>query len=305
MSSFWIKRLASVIPVIFGVLFISMSLLHIIPGDPVEQMLGEQASFEDKQKLREQLGLNLTFAENTKKTFTNILHFDLGRSLVTGESVFKLLLNKLEKTAYLTMVAMILSIFIGVSLGVLSAQYQHQAMDRFGLFYGLFGMSIPAYVSAPLLIWIFALKLDLLPVGDMDDPLSILLPALSLAIPLSAILTRMTRASMMEVMHEDYIRTARSKGLRDNQVFFRHALKNALMPVITLIGLQFGALLTGAVVVETIFDWPGLGTLLYSSLMKRDYPMIQGCLILMSFIYVAATLLTELLYAMVNPRMRT
>lgn len=290
---------------IFGVLLISMSLLYIIPGDPVEQMLGEQASQEDIQKLRTQLGLNLTFSESVKKTFTQILHFDLGRSIVTGEPVSKMIGEKLTNTAYLTLVAMILSVFVGVTLGVLAAEYQARTLDHVGLFYGLFGMSIPAYVSAPLLIWIFALKLDWLPVGDMEDPLSILLPALSLTIPLSAILTRMTRASMMEVLNEDYIRTARSKGLRDNQVFFRHALKNALMPVITLIGLQFGALLTGAVVVETIFDWPGLGTLLFSSLMKRDYPTIQGCLILMSFIYVAATMVTELLYAAVNPRMRT
>lgn len=305
MNNFWFKRLLSVIPMIFGVLFISMSLLHIIPGDPVEQMLGEQASFEDKQKLREQLGLNLTFQESVKKTFTQILHFDLGRSLTTNEPVTKAIGEKLTKTAYLTIVAMVLSIIIGVSLGVLSAQYQSKAVDHFATFYGLLGMSIPAYVSAPLFIWIFSITLDWLPVGDMEDPLSILLPAMSLAIPLSAILTRMTRASMMEVLNEDYIRTARSKGLRDSQIFFRHALKNALMPVITLIGLQFGALLTGAVVVETIFDWPGLGTLLYNSLMKRDYPIIQGCLILMSFIYVAATMLTEFLYAVVNPRVRT
>ena len=290
---------------IFGVLFISMSLLYIIPGDPVEQMLGEQASHEDKQKLREQLGLNLSFKDSVKKTFTNILHFDLGRSLTTNEPVTKAIYDKLTKTAYLTIVAMILSILIGVTLGVLAAQYQSSSIDHFATFYGLLGMSIPAYVSAPLFIWIFSISLDLLPVGDMEDPLSILLPAMSLAIPLSAILTRMTRASMMEVLNEDYIRTARSKGLRNSQIFFRHALKNALMPVITLIGLQFGALLTGAVVVETIFDWPGLGTLLYNSLMKRDYPIIQGCLILMSFIYVAATMITEVLYAVVNPRVRT
>ena len=305
MTQFWIKRFLSVIPMIFGVLFISMSLLHIIPGDPVEQMLGEQASHEDKQKLREQLGLNLSFKENVKKTFTNVLHFDLGKSIVTGEPVVKAIYDKLAKTASLTLVAMILSILIGVTIGVLAAQYQNRSIDHFAMFYGLLGMSIPAYVSAPLLILLFSLQLDLLPVGDMEDPLSILLPALSLAIPLSAILTRMTRASMMEVLNEDYIRTARSKGVSDNQVFFRHALKNALMPVITLIGLQFGALLTGAVVVETIFDWPGLGTLLYSSLMKRDYPVIQGCLILMSFIYVAATFITEIFYGVVNPRVRT
>ncbi len=305
MIGFWVKRLLSVIPMIFGVLFISMSLLHIIPGDPVEQMLGEQASYEDKQKLREQLGLNLNFKDNTIKTFSDILHFNLGRSIITGEPVTKMILDKLGNTAYLTLVAMIFSIFVGVSLGVLCAQYQTKSLDHFGLFYGLFGMSIPAYVSAPLFIWIFAIKLDWLPVGDMDNPLSILLPALSLTIPLSAILTRMTRASMMEVLNEDYIRTARAKGLYSSQIFFRHALKNALMPVITLIGLQFGALLTGAVVVETIFDWPGLGTLLYSSLMKRDYPMIQGCLILMSFIYVSATFITEILYGLVNPRVRT
>lgn len=305
MNSFWLKRFLSIIPMIFGVLFISMSLLHIIPGDPVEQMLGEQASQEDKQKLREQLGLNLSFKDSVKKTFINILHFDLGKSLTTNEPVTKAIYDKLANTAYLTIVAMIISILIGVTLGVLAAQYQSKTIDHFATFYGLLGMSIPAYVSAPLFIWIFSITLDLLPVGDMENPLSILLPAMSLAIPLSAILTRMTRASMMEVMNEDYIRTARSKGLRDNQVFFRHALKNALMPVITLIGLQFGALLTGAVVVETIFDWPGLGTLLYNSLMKRDYPIIQGCLILMSFIYVAATMITEVLYAVVNPRVRT
>ena len=290
---------------IFGVLFISMSLLHIIPGDPVEQMLGEQATLEDKEKLRTQLGLNLSFSENLKKTFTSVLHFDLGRSLITNEPVTKAIYEKLTKTAYLTLVAMILSILIGVSLGVLAAEYQSRGIDHFATFYGLIGMSVPAYVSAPLFIWIFSISLNWLPVGDMEDPLSILLPAMSLAIPLSAILTRMTRASMLEVLNEDYIRTARSKGLRDSQVFFRHALKNALMPVITLIGLQFGALLTGAVVVETIFDWPGLGTLLYNSLMKRDYPVIQGCLILMSFIYVAATMVTEIMYGVVNPRVRT
>lgn len=305
MNSFWLKRILSVIPMIFGVLFLSMSLLHIIPGDPVEQMLGEQASVEDKQKLREQLGLNLSFTESVKKTFTQVLHFDLGKSLTTNEPVTKAIYDKLANTAYLTIVAMILSILVGVTLGVLAAQYQSSGIDHFATFYGLLGMSIPAYVSAPLFIWIFSITLDLLPVGDMENPLSILLPAMSLAIPLSAILTRMTRASMMEVMNEDYIRTARSKGLRPSQIFFRHALKNALMPVITLIGLQFGALLTGAVVVETIFDWPGLGTLLYNSLMKRDYPIIQGCLILMSFIYVAATMITEVLYGVVNPKVRT
>lgn len=304
MFQYIVKRLLITIPLIIGVCTISFFLIHLIPGDPVDIMLGEQASMEEKISLRKELGLDQPILKQYGSFLTGLATFDLGRSLQSGRPVTEEIAKRFPATVELTLAAMIMAIVFAIPLGIIAAVKQHSFFDQAIMSVGLLGMSVPGFWLGPMLILIFSIQLDLLPVSERGGIEHLILPALSLALALGSILLRMTRASMLEVIREDYIRTAKSKGLGSRAIYFKHALRNAMMPIITIIGLQFGALLTGTVITETIFDWPGIGTLLYSGIQQRNYPQVQACIIFISVIYVLVNLFVDIAYAWANPKVR-
>lgn len=304
MFQYILKRLLITIPVLLGVCTISFFLIHMIPGDPIDLMLGDNASNIEKSSLRAELGLDLPLSKQYTNFMVDLLQLDLGRSLQSKRPVTSEILRRLPATAELTFVAMLMAILFSIPLGVIAAVNKNKPIDQFISSFGLLGMSIPGFWLGPMLILVFSIQLDLFPVSERGGIEHVILPALSLALALGAILIRMTRASMLEVISEDYIRTAKSKGLNDRIIFFKHALRNALMPIITIVGLQFGALLTGTVITETIFDWPGIGTLLYHSIQQRNYPLVQGCILFIAVTYVIVNLLVDIAYAWVNPKVR-
>ncbi len=267
-------------------------------------MLGQTASEDDKSRIRHELGLDRPLESQYATFMIGVLHFDLGRSLITRNPVSEEIAKRIPATVELTLVAIFFALLIGIPLGVLAATTQDSSTDNFVVVGGLLGMSMPGFWLGPMLILIFSIKFDILPVSERGGFEHVILPALSLGFALSAILMRITRASMLDVIKEDYVRTARAKGLSSKVVLFKHALRNALMPIITIVGLQFGALLTGTVITETIFDWPGVGTLFYQSIQQRNYPMVQGCVLFISLTYVVVNLLTDLAYALANPKVR-
>ncbi len=291
------------LPIILGVIVVSATLIHWIPGDPADAILGEQATEQERQTLRTALGLDQSVPKYIASVVFKVLRGDLGSSLFNQQPVITLLRERMSATGALALASLALAILLGIPLGVISATSQ-------GIFgwmirgYSVLGLSVPGVFLGPMLIWIFAVVLGVLPVSGRESALSLILPAISLAIPLSAVLVRITRASVLQVLREDYIRVAHSKGLAPVAVFGRHALANALIPVITVVGLQTGAMLTGTVVTETIFDWPGLGSLLLQSIQRRDYPTFQACLMVVSVIYLLANLCTDILYGFANPALR-
>jgi peptide/nickel transport system permease protein len=279
-------------------------LIHFVPGDPIDIMLGEQASTIEKQALRSQMGLDLPMGEQYVNFLVGLATMDLGRSLQSGRPVFEEIAERVPATVELTLGAMTLAILIGIPLGIIAAIRQYSSTDNVVMVFGLLGMSMPGFWLGPMLILIFAIQLDWFPVSERGGIEHLVLPAFSLALALSAIIMRMTRTSMLEVIREDYIRTAKSKGLNKIKIYFKHALRNALMPVITIVGLQFGALLTGTVITETIFDWPGIGTLFFSAIQERNYPLVQACILVVSLTYVFVNLVVDIAYAAVNPQVR-
>lgn len=292
------------IPVALGVSTICFMLIHFVPGDPIDIMLGEQASTIEKQALRSQMGLDLPMGEQYVNFLVGLAKMDLGRSLQSGRPVFEEIAERVPATVELTLGAMTLAILIGIPLGIIAAIRQYSSTDNIVMVFGLLGMSMPGFWLGPMLILIFAIQLDWFPVSERGGIEHLVLPAFSLALALSAIIMRMTRTSMLEVIREDYIRTAKSKGLNKVKIYFKHALRNALMPVITIVGLQFGALLTGTVITETIFDWPGIGTLFFSAIQERNYPLVQACILVVSLTYVFVNLVVDIAYAAVNPQVR-
>lgn len=279
-------------------------LLHLVPGDPVDIMLGEQATVMDKDSLRRELGLDQPLHIQYGNFLAGLVTLDAGRSLHSRLPVIEEVAERIPATVELTIGAIFLALLFGIPMGIIAAVKQYSWMDNSVLVTGLLGMSIPGFFLGPMLIWIFALHLDWFPVSERGGLEHLLLPAVSLALPFGAILMRMTRASMLDVIKEEYINVARAKGLHPVWVYSKHALANALMPIITIVGLQLGALLTGTVITETIFDWPGIGTLLFQSIQSRDYPLVQGCILLISLTYVAVNLLTDLAYGLANPKVR-
>ena len=304
MFEYLLRRLAITIPVIFGVVTMTFLLIHFIPGDPVEIMLGEKASEADKLALRADLGLDKPLAEQYLQFLNHLAHGELGRSLQTKRSVADEIKQRIPATVELTVFAMLIAISIGIPLGVFAAIRKYTFVDHITGFLGLVGMSTPGFFLGPLLILIFAIYFDLFPVSDRGTVAHVVLPATSLGLALSAILMRVTRANMLEVVKEEYMRTARAKGVPPWKIYFRHGLRNALTPIITIVGIQFGALLTGTVITETIFDWPGLGSLMFQGIQNRNYPVVQGCVLLFATTYVTVNLVTDLLYSWANPKMR-
>ena len=302
--NYFLQRVLTTIPIVFGVVTFTFLLIHFIPGDPVDIMLGDQASSIDKQALQKELGLDKPILEQYISFLNGLVRLDLGRSLLNQRPVINEILSTLPATIELALAAMFWTILIGIPLGMIAAIKQYSFIDNTISVIGLLGMSIPHFWLGPMLILLFSIQLNLLPVSERGGLEHLILPSLSLGFALSAILMRMTRASLLEVIKSDYIRTARAKGLSPFFIYFKHALKNALIPIITIIGLQFGAVITGAVITETIFDWPGIGTLFYNSIQQRNYPLVQGCILFISLSYVIVNFLTDIVYTMVNPKIR-
>ena len=299
-----LKRLLGAVPVVFGVLLLTFLLVHLVPGDPVEVMLGESATMADRAQLRAELGLDQPLAIQFKNYLVNLVQGDFGRSIHTHMEVSELLKNRIPATARLALVAFVIAILIGLPLGIAAALKANRWPDSLATLLSLTLSAMPAFWLGPLLMLVFALWLGLLPVSGTEGPASIVLPALTLASGLAAILTRMTRASLLEVLNEDFVRTARAKGLPERTVNLRHAMRAALLPVVTILGLQLGGLLAGAVITETVFSWDGLGRLLVESIEKRDYPVTQACVLVIALAYVLINLLTDLLYSRLDPRVR-
>lgn len=298
------RRILTTLPALFGVVTLVFFLLPLVPGDPIDLMLGEQASSIDKAALKHELGLDLAPLPRFGKFLSDLARLDLGTSFSTHRPVATEIAERFPATAELAVSAMALALLFGIPFGVFAALNKDRALDHAARFFTLAGTSLPSYWLGPLLVSIFALKLDLLPISERGGIEHLILPAVTLSLGLMAVLTQVTRASMLEVMKEDFVRTARAKGASAFQIYFRHALANAAIPIITVSALQFGAVLTGTVIVETIFDWPGLGTLLFQGIQNRDYPLVQGCVLVVAFIYVLVNLVAELLYAVANPKVR-
>lgn len=301
---FFLRRLLFTLPVFLGAFTLTFALVHFVPGDPVDLILGDQAAAIDREALRKELGLHVPLMDQYVGFLLGVFKGDLGKSLMSRRPVVELIKERFPATLELTSAAMLLALLIGLPLGVLSAVRHNTWVDGCTLFGGLLGMSVPGVFLGPLLIYIFAIWLGVLPVSERGSIDHLILPATSLALPLGAIIMRMTRGSMLEVLKEDYVRVARAKGAGALRVYFRHCLANALMPIITVVGLQVGALLTGTVITETIFDWPGVGTLLLDGIQQRDYPIVQGCVLFIASIYVLTNLATDLAYGFANPKVR-
>jgi len=297
-------RLASAAVAVLGVCTLVFLLIHLVPGDPVEVMLGEGASTADRSALRAALGLDRPLAEQYLDFLGGIARLDLGTSLHDQRPVTGLLLERAGPTLELALAALALAVGIALPLGVLAARHQGGILDRAAMAVSLVGAAIPNFWLGPMLILLFSLWLGWTPVSGRDGWLSLVLPAVTLGTGLAAVLARMVRASVLEVMGEDYVRTARAKGLGPTAVLWRHALRAAWLPILTLIGLQLGGLLAGAVITETVFAWPGLGSLLVEAIQQRDYPVVQGAVLLISLTYVLVNGLTDLAYGLLDPRIR-
>ncbi len=299
-----IKRLISFCTVIFGVLSLTFLLIHLVPGDPVEVMLGESASLADREVLRAELGLNQPVAKQFGLYLSRLAHADFGLSIHSKTPIIELIKTRYPATLKLACLALLIGLGIGVPLGIYAALKAGHWQDLLVTIVSVRLSAMPAFWLGPMLMLIFAVWLGCLPVSGMDSPSSIVLPALTLGFGLSAILTRMTRTSLLEVLNDDFIRTARAKGLSERQVILHHALRAALLPIITIVGLQMGSLLAGTVITETIFSWDGIGRLLVESIEKRDYPVTQACVLLVALSYVMVNLLTDLLYRWADPRIK-
>lgn len=307
MGSFVLRRLAQAIPVALLVATLVFSLVHLIPGDPVEMMLGEGARPGDVEALRQRLGLDRPLPEQYFSFLTGLLRGDLGTSLHFDRPVSQVLLQHFPATLELALAAMLVALGLALPLGVLAALYRDGVVDHASRFFALLGVSLPNFWLGPMLMLLFAIQLDILPVSGRAEggiSASLVLPAITLGTALAGLLTRMTRASLLTELRKPYVDTARAKGLSRTRAVLRHALRNALIPVLTVVGLQFGALLTGAIITETIFSWPGLGRLLIQAIRLRDYPLLQGGVLLIAWTYVAVNLLTDLLYGWLDPRIR-
>ena len=299
-----IKQLIGFCVVIFGVLLLTFLLIHLVPGDPVEVMLGESASSADREVLRAQLGLNQPIIYQFGHYLNKLAHADFGLSIHTQTPIIELIKTRYPATLKLAFVSLLIGLSIGVPMGIYAALKAGKWQDLIVTLVSVRLSAMPAFWLGPMLMLIFAVWLGWLPVSGMESNTSIILPALTLGFGLSAILTRMTRTSLLEVLSDDYIRTARAKGLTESNVIIRHALRAALLPIITIVGLQMGGLLAGTVITETIFSWDGIGRLLVESIEKRDYPVTQACVLLVALSYVVVNLLTDMLYRLADPRVK-
>ena len=297
-------RLLYMLPVIWLVVSIVFLLIHLVPGDPIQQMLGEGATSADLQAVRHAYGLDVPIGQQYLNYWRGVLHGSLGQSLRYNRSVAAVIAERYPFTLQLTLAGLAVALALSIPAGVRSARRRNRWDDRVISFVSLLGLSFPNFALGPVLILFFAIKLGALPVSGSGTLAHLVLPAITLGGALAAILTRMVRTSMLEELGQDYVRTARAKGLPEGTVVYRHALRNAMIPIITVLGLQFGALLAGAIVTETIFSWPGIGRLTIQAISNRDYYLVQGCILAIGLTYVAVNFLTDVLYSVANPRIR-
>ena len=297
-------RVLYTLPVIWLVVSLVFLLIHLVPGDPIQQMLGEGAPAADIQATRHAYGLDLPLGRQYINYWKGVLRGDLGLSLRYNQNVSRLIAQRYPYTLQLTIAALVVAVLLSIPAGVRSAQRRNLWDDRAISVISLFGLSFPNFALGPVLILFFAIQLGWLPVSGSGSLAHLVLPAITMGGALAAILTRMVRTSMLEELSQDYVRTARAKGLPERTVVYRQALRNAMIPIITVLGLQFGALLAGAIVTETIFSWPGIGRLTIQAISNRDYYLVQGCILAIGLTYIAVNFLTDLLYSAVNPRIR-
>ncbi len=292
------------IPVILGVATLVFSLIHLVPGDPAQSMLGESAAPGDVIELRARLGLDRPIMTQYVEYLTRALRGDLGTSFRYGTPVTAEIAARLGRTAELAFAAMAVAILIAVPIGTIAAVYRGRSIDQAAMTFSLVGVSLPNFWLGPVLAMVFAVGLGWLPVSGAGSLAHLVLPAITLGAALAAVLARLTRASVIEELQELYVVAARARGLSWLRTVTRHALRNSLVPVVTVIGLQFGAVLTGTIITETIFAWPGLGRLLIQAIGFRDYPLVQGCILFIAVTYVAMNLLVDVAYGWLDPRIR-
>ncbi len=304
MKAYIIRRLFTMIPVLFGVITLVFFIIHLTPGDPVEIMLGETASQADVEQLRSELGLDKPVLTQYFSFVGGVMTGDLGRSLFTGKGVVESIAERYGATLELALSSMALALMLAIPLGVVAAARKDSAIDRGAMAFSLLGVSMPSFWIGPLLIIVFAIDLGWFPVSGRGGFASLVLPSITLGTAMAAILSRLTRSTMIEALGEEYITTAKSKGVSGYSILFKHALANALLPVVTAAGLQLGALLAGAIITETIFAWPGIGRLTIQAITARDYPLAQGCVLAISMSYVFINMLVDIVYAVVDPRIR-
>lgn len=304
MLSFLVSRLLSAVIVVIGVSCLVFFFIHLVPGDPVEVMLGESAMPADREALRHSLGLDQPLHVQLLNYLEGLLRLDLGASLHSKQPIIDIFAERIPATAELAVAGLLIAIAVALPLGILAALHRNSVWDMLAMGVSVMGVSIPNFWLGPLLIMVFSLWLGWLPVSGREGLPSLVLPALTLGTALAAILSRMIRASLLEVLNEDYVRTAYAKGLSRYQVIMRHALRNTMLPVLTILGLQLGTLLGGAVITEVIFSWPGIGQLTIEAIQRRDYPVLQACVLVISLSYVVINTLTDILYAWLDPRIR-
>ena len=300
----FLQRLLYTLPALWLILTMVFMMIHIVPGDPVLQMLGQDARAEDLAQLRHSLGLDQPLGVQYVRYLEGLARGDWGQSMRYAAPVRPIVLRRFPATLELSLAALAVCLAIAIPAGVFSAQRRGSRADHATSFFTLLGISVPNFALGPILILVFSIEIGWLPVSGRGGISHLILPAATLGAALAAILTRMVRGSMIEELSSDYVRTARAKGISETSVLFRHAFPNALIPVITIVGLQFGSLLAGAIVTETIFSWPGIGRLAVQAISARDYPLLQGCILIIAVSYVAVNFLTDLVYAFVDPRVR-
>lgn len=304
MWRYLLSRFASAMVVVVGVSCLVFLLIHLVPGDPVEVMLGESAQATDRDALRKALGLDRPLLDQLLGFFKQIVQLDFGQSLYSRQPIAAMLAERIPATVELALAGLVVAITIALPMGALAALNRGRPLDMGAMGFSLVGISIPHFWMGPLLILVFSLWLGWLPVSGREGWSSLVLPAITLGTALASILSRMIRATLLEILGEDYIRTARAKGLSERVVVLHHGMRNAMLPIITLIGLQLGTLLGGAVITEMVFSWPGLGQLTIESIHRRDYPVVQVCVLLISVTYVVVNTLTDVAYAWLDPRIR-
>ncbi len=304
MIHYAVRRLLFLIPILYTVSTLVFFFIHMIPGDPVDAILGEQALVSDREVLQHQLHLDEPVWEQQLRFIDGLMHGDLGKSLYSQKPVTQMIAQRFPATLHLALIAILIALALAIPLGVIASLRRGTWTDRGSMLFALIGIAMPNFWLGPLLALVFAVQLDWFPVAGRDLPGSVILPAVTLGASMAALTSRLTRSSMLDVMNEDYVRTARAKGLSEFVVVGKHTLVNALNPVVTIVGLQFGALLAGAIVTEKVFSWPGIGTLLLTAIERRDYPVVQGCILTIAATYALVNLATDLLYARIDPRVK-
>lgn len=302
MKRYFLQRLLLLLPTLIGALSLVFVLIHLIPGDPIEVMLGETATAADKEELRRSLGFDQPLSAQYRSFLVKLAAGNLGRSLYEQANVSEIVAARLPATLELAITAMIMATLIAFPLAILASVYRGGWIDRLALWFSLLGLSLPNFWLGPLLMILFSIQLGWLPVSGRGTLLHLLLPALTLGLGMAAILTRILRASLLQAMREDYVQTARAKGLGEKRIWLKHTLRNAMLSVTTIMGLQFGSLLAGSLITETIFSWPGLGRLTIQAIQTRDYPLVQGCVLVIATSYVLVNFCTDLLYKLIDPR---